>query len=110
MKMNDMEIICPYCKTKLTSKDDVVFCSDCGMPHHKECWVENQGCTTFGCTGSISAPKEKSVPVIQQQEDDFEITFDGDIILGNVYCWKCGKLNDAGNAYCSSCGSKLIKK
>ena len=23
------------------------------MPHHLSCWQDNQGCTTFGCTGSI---------------------------------------------------------
>ena len=105
-----MEIICPYCKTKLTDGDDVVVCSDCGMPHHKECWIENQGCTTFGCIGSISYSKEKDLSGSQQNTVDFEITFDGDIILGNVYCWRCGTLNDAANVYCSFCGSKLIKK
>ena len=28
-------------------------CSACEMPHHKDCWIENQGCTTFGCQGTI---------------------------------------------------------
>ena len=30
-----------------------MFCSVCDMPHHLSCWQDNQGCTTFGCTGSI---------------------------------------------------------
>ncbi len=29
------------------------MCSACEMPHHKDCWIENQGCTTFGCQGTI---------------------------------------------------------
>ena len=44
---------CPYCKTPLVEGDTVVFCSVCDMPHHLSCWQDNQGCTTFGCTGSI---------------------------------------------------------
>ena len=45
--------ICPYCKTPFVKGDTVVFCSVCDMPHHLSCWQDNQGCTTFGCTGSI---------------------------------------------------------
>ena len=30
-----------------------MVCSACEMPHHKDCWIENQGCTTFGCQGTI---------------------------------------------------------
>lgn len=44
---------CPYCKTPFQEGDVVVFCSTCEMPHHLACWTENQGCTTFGCTGGI---------------------------------------------------------
>ena len=47
--------ICPYCKTELKENDDIVVCSICDMPHHKDCWIENQGCTTFGCLGTIKA-------------------------------------------------------
>ena len=32
---------------------EIVQCSACEMPHHKDCWIENQGCTTFGCQGTI---------------------------------------------------------
>ncbi len=45
--------ICPYCKTAFVMGDEVVVCSACEMPHHKDCWIENQGCTTFGCQGTI---------------------------------------------------------
>lgn len=48
--------ICPYCKTIITQTDEIVVCSACEMPHHKNCWVENRGCTTFGCLGTIQSP------------------------------------------------------
>lgn len=54
--------ICPYCKTPLAQGDAVVFCSICDMPHHKDCWKENQGCTTFGCTGTIKEIVESAIP------------------------------------------------
>ena len=53
--------ICPYCKTPLTEEDDIVVCSVCEMPHHKDCWIENAACTTFGCTGSMMSPVGESL-------------------------------------------------
>ena len=44
---------CPFCKAPFMEGEAVVFCSHCEMPHHLECWKENGGCTTFGCTGNI---------------------------------------------------------
>lgn len=44
---------CPYCKTEFKEGEEIVVCSACEMPHHKDCWIENQGCTTFGCQGTI---------------------------------------------------------
>ncbi len=43
---------CPYCQTEISDHDQVVYCEKCGIPHHKACWIENGGCTTYGCTGS----------------------------------------------------------
>ena len=34
--------ICPYCKTAFKPDDEIVVCSECDMPHHKDCWIENQ--------------------------------------------------------------------
>lgn len=44
---------CPYCKSEFKEDDVIVICSVCEMPHHLSCWQENNGCTTFGCTGTI---------------------------------------------------------
>lgn len=44
---------CPFCKTTFKEDDVIVVCSVCDMPHHLSCWQENNGCTTFGCTGTI---------------------------------------------------------
>ena len=66
--------VCPYCKGVFSEDDDVVVCSECEMPHHKACWMENQGCTTFGCTGTIESPEQLcSVNRLPDADDDFEI-------------------------------------
>ena len=49
---------CPYCSTPIKENRSAVICSECGMPHHEECWRENGGCTTFGCQGKALTSRE----------------------------------------------------
>lgn len=44
---------CPFCKAPFLKGEAIVICNHCEMPHHLDCWKENGGCTTFGCTGNI---------------------------------------------------------
>jgi hypothetical protein len=34
--------------------EEQMVCSNCGTPHHKDCFAENEGCTVFGCSGAPS--------------------------------------------------------
>ena len=78
---------CPYCKTELKETDEIVLCSACRMPHHKECWIANNGCTTFSCPGTIDYPN----PQEDEPEEALEILFDDEIVVSYVYCPYCGK-------------------
>lgn len=94
--------VCPYCKTEFKEDDDIVICSACEMPHHKECWVENKGCTTFGCLGTIksapgSAPIAETVPMPSAEPSV------------NRFCPRCGSPVTPGNLYCGSCGSPVAQ-
>ncbi len=40
---------CPYCQSEVPAKEAAKRCSECGAPHHADCWRENGGCTTYGC-------------------------------------------------------------
>ncbi len=42
---------CPYCQYPVKHESEVTVCPGCSIPHHRECWQENDGCTTFGCQG-----------------------------------------------------------
>lgn len=82
--------ICPYCKTEFKEGDDVVVCSVCEMPHHKECWIENKACTTFGCTGTIAGT--------EQYIDEAD---------NKTFCSKCGAPLNENQNFCSSCGNPV---
>lgn len=38
---------CQVCGTEI--RDGSVSCARCGTPHHKECWLYLERCSTFGC-------------------------------------------------------------
>lgn len=96
--------ICPFCKSEFKTDDEIVVCSDCDMPHHKECWIENQGCTTFGCLGSIKSVDGKATSVTAT-----EILFDDtpQTNSSTVYCTQCGSPNSNSASFCSKCGTRL---
>jgi len=81
--------ICPYCKQELGAYDNVVVCTSCKMPHHKECWEESRGCTTFGCMGSAKSAQ------------DYEFN-------KPIYCIKCGTPNNNTDRFCVNCGEELV--
>lgn len=93
---------CPFCKTEFKEGDDIVVCSSCDMPHHKDCWIENQGCTTFGCMGTIKAADGASTTVTAT-----EISYEYTPSLSYVFCTKCGAQNSSESAFCSRCGNSL---
>lgn len=78
--------ICPYCGSEIKEGDAVKVCPSCGIPHHEACWIENKGCTTFGC-------KEQNC---EEQPA--------------VLCTVCRAPNEPGKKFCSNCGAPLIEK
>ena len=100
--MNDyIGKICPYCRTAFALGDDVIVCSECDMPHHKDCWVENQGCTTFGCLGTIEVANNTAYPTTSSQ-----INYSG-ANSGFIFCTKCGLQNSNTATFCTRCGNML---
>lgn len=44
------EPVCPYCRMPFDQASPPrIFCTACGTPHHEDCYMENGGCTVFGC-------------------------------------------------------------
>jgi len=51
--------ICPYCRRPIEG-NEVPECPDCGQPHHLQCWLENNGCSSVGCSQS---PRGRAIPL-----------------------------------------------
>ena len=107
---------CPFCKAPFTENDDIVICSQCDMPHHKDCWVENGGCTTFGCLGTIKAVDANGrADSVTTEQLDFEPLFEEPAPQPQpqrqqqsiIYCTRCGNPNSAEGSFCGKCGSPL---
>ena len=77
------EPVCPYCRMPFDEASPPrIFCTACGMPHHEDCYLENGGCTVFGCKrapaddpklqvsqsdlSAVSMPVQQYVPVVPQ--------------------------------------------
>src|SRR5262249_5710127 len=41
--------LCPTCQTTIGAEDVVLTCPECRQAHHRECWAEVGGCSTYGC-------------------------------------------------------------
>lgn len=95
--------VCPYCKTAFTEEDDIVVCNSCEMPHHKSCWVDNKGCTTFGCLGTIDTPKTQTAVETNENKQENREQVQSD----SIYCSKCGAKNKQEDSFCSKCGNML---
>ncbi len=105
--MNDHYIDknCPFCKSTFGQTDTIVVCSQCDMPHHKECWIENQGCTTFGCLGTIQSPTAPSADAVGVAPASAEYPYRQEVAA--VFCTQCGTRCSTGDSFCASCGNRL---
>jgi len=68
------DAFCPVCNRKFEEDDDVVYCPDCGTPHHRECYKAVGHCVNKGLHASgysyynemkssqSVAPKEEEKP------------------------------------------------
>lgn len=90
--------LCPYCKSEMKQGEDIIICSECNMPHHKECWIENNGCTTFGCLGTIDTPQISDDNDFDLQPEDFDM----------IRCSYCGKPITINSERCDFCGNRLV--
>lgn len=59
-------VVCPYCRMPFDGASPAkIYCTACGVPHHEDCYLENGGCTVFGC---IRAPADD--PKLQVSYND----------------------------------------
>ncbi len=84
---------CPVCKQAFNPGDEVFYCDQCGIPHHKNCWRQNNGCATFRCPASAQPFSETAPKDVERGE--------------GCYCILCGSFVPAGLQFCVKCGNKV---
>lgn len=84
----------------------MVQCSQCGVPHHEECWKENGGCTVYGCKGWALWPG-LNLPQYEErtyEQVDISKTKTRGIVLP---CPMCKAEVRKGMTQCDTCGYEL---
>lgn len=57
----DSALRCPYASVAIQEGDAVAVCSECRTVMLEESWIENQGCTTYGCRNAPDYRKDTAV-------------------------------------------------
>ena len=63
--------------------------------------MENRGCTTFGCQGTIKGADAGAASVTDTQMQYEQTAADV------IYCTRCGARNGASASFCTACGNPL---
>lgn len=118
---------CPICGIAFSEDDDVVVCPECGTPHHRKCYLQNNACAnaqrhteSFAWSPSENAvvtadtdtvPSDaatvaKAQPIIVPPTANpaSSAQHDGHRI---VFCPQCGAQNAAEEPVCTQCGARL---
>lgn len=120
---------CPICGSYLFSDDDIVYCPDCGAPHHRDCWnavghcgllkdhgTENEYTPhepkdgaelkddAFNKTAAQSAENDAFRNRAQDPEDDDFERQNEEAQEGMHVCASCGRMIPDNAQFCPYCG------
>lgn len=90
---------CPVCNAYLFDNDDLVFCPECGAPHHRDCYAALGHCAYEDKHGTDEGykpfkNKEKEQPKAEPKADS----------QPKVACRFCGELLNINENVCHKCG------
>ena len=92
--------VCPVCGQVFSESDDVVYCPDCGTPHHRACWQENGGCK--------NAEAHSDGFVWQSAQADAEAPHaHAESGQDAIRCPRCGEELSSDTLVCPECGQRL---
>lgn len=91
--------ICPYCQKPIDDLENAYVCSECGIPHHKNCSNNHSNAINKEETkkedeNCSNASKESARKKIKS----------------SVQCPRCNGLNNPLSTYCCICGSPIYIK
>ncbi len=107
---------CAYCKAKLFSDDDVVYCPVCGAPHHRDCYNNLNHCALEELHGTENEYSKAKELEKQQKAEEERIRLEAEQDALNsknaseyspqtTRCKMCGEEYDFKKASCPKCGA-----
>lgn len=105
---------CPICHTVFTEDDDVVVCPECGTPHHRKCYLQNNICANAErhTEDFVWSPSETDAAAAEAQPTNVPPTANSAPSAPHnghriVFCPQCGAQNAAEEPVCTECGARL---
>lgn len=106
MSLNISEEKCSVCQADLFEDDDIVYCPECGAPHHRDCYNSVGHCGLEQYHGTEKQYKRPQNETAQQAvREQPEVKNDIETV-----CQMCGKGFDRDSAQCPNCGAPNISK
>ena len=90
---------CPICDAYLFDNDDLVFCPECGAPHHRDCYAVLGHCAYEDKHGTDEGYK----PVQQEENRQAKTDFKPNEQPKTTCCF-CGEQLDLNEKVCHKCG------
>lgn len=94
---------CPVCKIKFTETDDVVVCPQCGLPHHRTCWLTEHRCHEADKHGT---PEQWSREKAEANATKGHVPPEGEPQNAQI-CPRCFTRNPEFAEICTHCGNGL---
>ena len=96
---------CPVCKAYLFEEDDVVFCPECGAPHHRECYQKIGHCALSEFHGTEQ--EYSRIKAEEREQPEQEENKQSEQMVTCYFCYEeyprdykncphCGHLNATG--------------
>lgn len=92
---------CAVCSAYLFEEDDVVYCPECGAPHHRECYNSLGHCGLYEFHGTENQYKKPETDTEQVNDLSTHAT---------TTCTMCGENYDSDSYSCPSCNAPNISK
>ncbi len=103
---------CARCKAYLFSEDDIVYCPECGAPHHRECYEALGHCAVAELHGTeLEYSREKVLEAIEkEQEKKDNEKLEEESKTEHTVCSKCGENYDFELMHCPRCSFPNVAK
>lgn len=108
--------LCPVCRKAFTQEDDIVVCPECGTPHHRACYAQENACANaekhadafvWSPTQSTSVQSVMPVSSLYKEKPSANEVGPEDDGHSIVFCPQCGAENRAEEPVCTRCGERL---